>query len=362
MKMVIMMDNIQTTYNKMDNNLSMITKTRDDAVKKVYSLARPRTISAIIQMILSIVFSFGINIVAMGFDFDKLTTWRFWVSTACTLAGVVMIFRATINAVYYRTANRQVVLDAKKAYKELNDKKNLNFKDFLVIYNKKRKIEIYIANINKKIYKLENKQAKTLNSRRIQRYENKLEMLRKLITVEYIAEHIDRTPVKQTLVFYSDFNDLDSPVGSDIVTRANYNREFNKRTYSKIFWYIVSTVLLGVGVWTAPDGNWVSYVVSIVLTAVMVVWRIMSALMQADDIYDTTITKSILDRTDILKQYNAWLLDNPESSEFQKQLEIEKNKIEESYKLKMQKEVEKMQTQIKEIASLTDKNVQPMNN
>ena len=65
---------------------------------------------------------------------------------------------------------------------------------------------------------------------------------------------------------------------------------------------------------------------------------------------------------DILKQYNAWLLDNPESSEFQTQLELEKNKIEEAYKLKMQKEVEKMQTQIKEFASLTNKNVQPMNN
>lgn len=343
------------TIDELDKNLKLINETRDEAVKKVYALATPRTVSSIIQMILSVAFSFGINIVTFGFDFSKLITWEFWVSSACTLAGVIMIFRATVNAVYYKISQRKCVTDAREEYKKLNDTKGLDFKDFLVIYNKKRKIELYIAKINAKIYKLENKQAKTLKEKKILRYEKKIAELKKLITAEYISEHIDRIPVKQTLVFYSDFTDLDSPVSSSVITRPNFNKEFNKRTYSKIIWYVASTILLGIGVWTAPEGNWITYVTSILLTTIMVVWRIMSAITQAPDIYDTTITKSILDRTNILKEYKQWQMNNPSSTVFEEQLKLQRQQIEEEYKQKMNKEIEEMKHQVERIANTVKK-------
>ena len=75
---------------------------------------------------------------------------------------------------------------------------------------------------------------------------------------------------------------------------------------NKVVYYIITTALLSVGVFTEGDGTWVSWTALIALIIVMMVITIATALQQADAIYDNEITKSMFDKTEVLKKYYEW--------------------------------------------------------
>ena len=114
----------------MDDNLArlndLIDEQTEKAAKIVNKYGRPKYIAALIEIVISSVAIVGIQIVSMGFDFTKLSSWQFWVKTASLTACIFLLFRAVINARFDKTASRKNVLEAKENYNSLNKDKGLD--------------------------------------------------------------------------------------------------------------------------------------------------------------------------------------------------------------------------------------------
>lgn len=65
---------------------------------------------------------------------------------------------------------------------------------------------------------------------------------------------------------------------------------------------MITTALSSVGVFIEGDGTWFFWTTTIVLTIVMIIIRIATSLQQADAIYDNEITKTMLDKTEVLEK------------------------------------------------------------
>lgn len=318
-----------------------IEEIQNKAITKVNEFTTPKTVASIIQMFFVAMLSLGINLVSVGLDITSFTKPSFYISTVATAISVVLVYRATINAVYVKTESRPNVVEARNKYNSLNEKKSLNLKAYLEEYNLKTKIEVYISKVNAKIYKIEKKLIRSRRDKNIVKLNSKLENVKKLITTEYINEHISRINVKYNIVYYSDFLSLNTKSsGGAIITRPNYDGLFNKYSFKKSWMYILSTAFLSLGIITGTTEGTVGLVASIFLNVFMVVFRIGSALIQAPKIYDDTITKSILDRTMILEEYFKWEISNPENSEFQIALDKEKETIKKEYEIKSKVAIE----------------------
>lgn len=299
-------------YNdKIDKNIQAANEATQKAINAALKFARPKQIMAIFEIVASVIASVGINLVAFDLDFSSFTEPWFYVSSLCTLAAVILIYRGTINAIYPKTSSRPVVVEARNKFKELNDKKELDLEDYLKIYNRETKKDAWCAFIGKKILKWQKKKdrfRKNLNRQeKIEEECNKhIEYLTKFTTEEYLENNIDKINIKYNAVFYSDFNNIEKSVVVDKKFRDNYSKAFNKATMNKIVYYMLCTALLSVGVFTKGEGNWVSWCSSIALTMVMIVVRIATALQQADVLYDNEITKSLIDKTEVLEHYYEW--------------------------------------------------------
>ena len=357
-------------YNKqIDPKLQDINNAKQKAINAALKFARPKQIMAIFEIIAAIIASVGINLVAFQLDFSCFTEAWFYVSSFCTLLAIILIYRGTINAVYPKTANRPVVVEAREKYRSLNDKKGLDLEEYLAVYNRESKKEAWRAFIGKKILKWQKKKDKFhANIKRQEKIEktcnDHIAYLTKYITDEYVEENIDRMNIKYNKVFYSDFNNIEKSVSTEKKYRDNYNKAFNKATMNKVFYYMITTALLSVGVFTEGDGTWVSWTASIVLTIVMIIIRIATALQQADAIYDNEITKAMLDKTEVLEKYYEWkekrvpqetiedkinkarleervsaqkILDEEKAKHKQELVDVKKNAINEAVKIVMEK-------------------------
>ncbi len=298
-------------YNKVDDKLQEANRATQKAINAALKFARPKQILAIFEIIVSIIASIGINLVAFKFDFSCFYDGWFYVSSLCTLAAIILIYRGTINAIYPKTSTRPVVIEAREKYKKLNDTKELDLEDYLKVYNRETKKDAWRAFIGRKILKWQHKKDRfrknLVKQEKIEIECNKqIEYLSKFISDEYLEENIDKINIKYNAVFYSDFNNIEKSVGVEKKFRDNYNKAFTKSTMNKVVYYMITTALLSIGVFTVGDGSWVSWVSSIVLTIVMIIVRIATALQQADIIYDNEITKALIDKTEVLEKYYEW--------------------------------------------------------
>lgn len=64
--------------------------------------------------------------------------------------------------------------------------------------------------------------------------------------------------------------------------------------------------------------------ISVFATTFMIITRICTALLEADKIYDVTVTQSFLNRIDVLEMYFMWQKGRSQETEFQKELAQEK--------------------------------------
>lgn len=293
--------------------LNQIEEAKKVGMNSVKKYATPKKIWSVIEMVASIILIIGVNIITARFDFSKFGDAWFWVRIAATTLGIMLLFRAVVNSRYDSTAERENVVKARSEYNDLNVKRELDFKDFIKEYNLRTKIETYTALINAKILKLENKiirlTRKTISQRRKDAKIKKLEALindyKMQITTEYINEHIDIIHVKYYVVYVTDFNSEDSYGSGTIMTRDTYNKTFNRSSAKNMLMYLVSATMLGIGMFD-PSSSAVDIATSIIGSIVMIATRIATALMQAERIYDSTITKSLIDRATILKEYYRW--------------------------------------------------------
>lgn len=129
---------------------------------------------------------------------------------------------------------------------------------------------------------------------------------------------------------------------------------------NKVVYYMITTALLSIGVFTVGDGSWVSWVSSIALTIVMIIVRIATALQQADIIYDNEITKALIDKTEVLEKYYEWKSNQVPKKNVDQALEkvrieerVSANKMLELEREKHKKEIEEVkQTAINEAVKL----------
>lgn len=319
------------------DNIERINEIRNKAVASVRNYAKPRIFAAFIQILISIMCIVGIQMLAMNFNFDALKQYTFWIKTGFTTVGIFLLYRAVINARFDKTASRQSVIDKKNKYNALNNQKGLDLKEYLIEYNQETKINTYIASYNRRIFKLENKIMRSRSEKRIEALSNKVEILKKFISQEYIMANIDKIKIKYYKVYFSDFSDEKVFKNFEIQTRETYSKEFNKASFNKMWTYVLSSALLMVSVFDFGTYGITSFVTSIAGTVFMVVTRIATALMDADNLYDNTITKSIIDRTTILEQYFEWKkTQKPEID-----LEQERQAIKAEYEAKAKSAIEK---------------------
>ena len=145
----------------MSERTDKISAFTEEAKNRVIEYARPKRIVASLQFIACLTLALGVNMVSFEFDFSAFHTPKFYVSTVCTTIGYILIFKAAINFLFPKTETRDVVLNAKNEYCVENSKKQLDFKDYLEELNEKNKIQIYVASVQHKIYKLEKKSIKS---------------------------------------------------------------------------------------------------------------------------------------------------------------------------------------------------------
>lgn len=317
----------------MDEHIKRITDITENAKKKVIDYARPKRIVAGLQFIACLTLALGVNMVSFEFDFSAFYSPRFYISTCCTTIGYVLIFKAAINWLYPKTENRDEVVMAKELYAEESGKKELDFKDYLAELNEKNKIELYVMSVNHKIYNLEKKSIKFRKERTKNKCTKKIEALKLLITPEYIEKNLNLISVKQRIIYLDDFTEAKLMQTSGLMPTNTYKEELNKRSFKSVYLFVLSTALLSVGIFTQNQTT-ISLVVSTVATVISCIFRVSSAIMQADEIYDQTITKSYIDRTRILKEYQAWRLEKPEVQ--RKNHDEEIAKIKEEYDKKLE--------------------------
>ena len=340
-------------YNdKVDKKLQEANQATQKAINAALRFARPKQIMALLEIVASIIASVGINLVAFEFDFSCFVKPSFYVSSFCTLLAIILIYRGTINAIYPKTSTRPAVIEAKQKYKDLNDRKELDLEIYLKVYNRETKKDAWRAFVGKKILKWQNKKDKfrknLIKQEKVEKVCNDhIAYLSRYITEEYLETYIDKINIKYNAVYYSDFNNVEKSVPVQKKYRDDYNKAFNKATMNKVFYYMVTTALLSVGVFTVGDGNWVSWCSSISLTIVMIIVRIATALQQADQIYDNEITKALIDKTEVLERYYEWKKTNASQAAIEKAVNAarEEERIKASKLLHDEKEAHKNEIQ-----------------
>ena len=288
---------------------ALIDESTEKAAKIVTKYGRPKYIAALIEIIISATAIVGIQIVAMGFDFSRLQNWEFWFRTGALTLCIFLLYRAVINARFERTAQRESVVEIKDEYKELSKNKELDLKDYLVEYNLQTKINNYVAKINKRINRLERKRIKSFNLKRKQALTAKIEMLKEEIKPERVKEVINIVRVKYYIVYYDDFENIERVGGNgSILTRGNqaYNRAFSKASFNKMWIYILCTAIMSISIWTFGDTETITIIANVISSLLMIITRVATAFVEADKIYDSTITSAYVCKIDILKQYYNW--------------------------------------------------------
>ena len=288
---------------------NIINESTEKAAKVVNTYAKPKYIAALIEIVISSIAIVGIQVVAMGFDFSKLAQPEFWARTLALTICIFLLYRAVINARYDKTAQRENVLDAKKEYDDLNKNKDLDLKDFLQEFNLNTKIGVYVGKINKRINRLERKKIKTYNAKKKKALTAQIDVLKQEINPDGVREVIDIIHVKYYMVWYDDFQDVERVGGNGkLNTRGNqsYKKNFNKYSVWSIWSYFICAIILSMSFWTFGDTTTITIIANVLSSAIMIVTRIMTAYIQADRIYDSTITASYVCKSDILKEYYVW--------------------------------------------------------
>ena len=329
-----------------------ISEARSKAIGKVIEYTTPKTISAIIEIVVACMAGFGVSLISFGFDLSAFKEWSFYMNVIATTVCIFMIYRGTINALFGKTEKRESVLIAKEKYKELNKHKTLQLKEYLKVFNLETKIAVYISMINKKIAKIEKKIMRTTSARKREMLQERIGTdkegdteatgLKLLISEGYIKEHIDHIYIKYPIVYYADFTEADA-AGDPTRLETNaksYDKEFNKYSARKIWCYLAATILLSLSIPTWMNKGNVLLVASIISTLMMIVGRICSAIVDAPKIYDNTITKSYNDRSYVLERFIEWK-NNPAQIENEKQKERAKMALLEEERVNIRQEEEK---------------------
>lgn len=317
---------------------NVINDARTKAIASVRSYAQPKIISATIEMVVAIVMIMGVQLIIFKFDISALLHWKFWARTGLLSIGIFALYRAVINARFPKTENRQSVIDIKERYVTMLKIKSLQMKDWLKdVFNVKTKTEAWVDKWNHKIYKLENKIARTYNPKKREKYETKIEKYKEFTTTEYIVKHIDTIRIKYYIVYYSDFQDITLYGNGGIYTRGNYNKAFNTASFKKMWVYILTSALLGVSVMTLDTLNTFTILMSIGSTAFMCITRIVTALLEADQLYDKTITASLLGRIEVLDEWKKYQDEHPSKTI----IETERQEMERVLREEIKKEYDK---------------------
>lgn len=329
---------------KLTQTINLVNDVKNDATKKVKAYAKPKYISAMFEIVISVMMIAGIQIVKFGFDINCWKDWTFWMNIVCTSIGVFTLYRAVVNSRFEKTANRQSVVDIRTKYNELNKQKDLEMKTWLKDYNLRTKTETYIDMQNQKILKIEMKLIKCFNPKRKAKLEAKLEALKKTIETDYIASIITTIHIKYYIVFYSDFTDNESSDGKGgTITRGNYNLEFNKSSFKKMWLYIISAILFGVSIISQGDQSTFELVTTIFMALFMSITRIVTALLEADGIYDRTITRSLTGRIDVLEEYIKYKNNHPQPTEIEKARQEALEQAQAEYEKKLELETKRIQ-------------------
>ena len=303
---------------------NFINESTEQAAKVVNKYGKPKYIAAITEIVISAMAIVGIQVVTMGFDFTKLTSWQFWVRTLALTACIFLLFRAVVNARFDKTAARQNVLDVMDEYNSLNKDKDLDMKEYLEEFNLNTKIGVYVGKINKRINRLERKKIKTYSAKKKMALTAKINILKEEIKPERIKEIIDIIRVKYYMVFYDDFQNVERVGGNGrILTRGNqaYSKSFNKASFNKIWAYILCSAILALSIWSFGDTSTITIIANVLSSLIMIVTRILTAFVEADRIYDSTITASYVCKIDILKSYFKWKNERVEAEIQRKQQE-----------------------------------------
>jgi hypothetical protein len=303
---------------------NFINESTEQAAKVVNKYGKPKYIAAITEIVISAMAIVGIQVVTMGFDFSKLTSWQFWVRTLALTACIFLLFRAVVNARFDKTAARQNVLDVMDEYNSLNKDKDLDMKEYLEEFNLNTKIGVYVGKINKRINRLERKKIKTYSAKKKMSLTAKINILKEEIKPERIKEIIDIIRVKYYMVFYDDFQNVERVGGNGrILTRGNqaYSKSFNKASFNKIWAYILCSAILALSIWSFGDTSTITIIANVLSSLIMIVTRILTAFVEADRIYDSTITASYVCKIDILKSYFKWKNERVEAEIQRKQQE-----------------------------------------
>ena len=197
-------------------------------------------------------------------------------------------------------------------------------KEYLEEFNLNTKIGVYVGKINKRINRLERKKIKTYSTKKKMSLTVKINILKEEIKPERIKEIIDIIRVKYYMVFYDDFQNVERVGGNGrILTRGNqaYSKSFNKASFNKIWAYILCSAILALSIWSFGDTSTITIIANVLSSLIMIVTRILTAFVEADRIYDSTITASYVCKIDILKSYFKWKNERVEAEIQRKQQE-----------------------------------------
>lgn len=330
-----------------------------ESLKENKTISTSRIISALTSILVIIVLIFGAILFNIGFTEDTLKEPATWILIGASVPLASLAYKAGIDLmVATRLPNRIVALETTKKYSENIDKLDDDFDPlFLNTHNRNEKKKAYLKVVNKAKEKLSNLYANQSKFKFWQEkiskdeYEKRIEELQEKTTDIFLENNIDKIPVKYKMVFSAYFSKLvkDTTYAHDIdaTLSKTIRSQLTKKVISKLAFAILGATIV------VSAGN-AQYSAFAGLVAINCLIQLVSGLVAAVSIYDSSVLTPMEIKNQIMNSYFAWKLNNPneiekikrEAEERVKRKELEATQLvqEEKTRLNLQ-----MQTKIEEI-------------
>lgn len=315
-----MLNPLDVTHNVIEESISVITTKKEFILKQA--------INVVLLFVILLVFG-CLDFATLTFDINRITTVSYWTTVFTKLIASVCALNIGINLLLDAEIKKDKILeDAIFIYKKLNKCKFDDFEYYVVkVYNREIKRKCYVAEINKKIYRLNKfsrKRDRLLYSSELPEMQSKKaknlycikrKQLEELKSAEFIEKNIDSLSVR--------YRDVDPAIfeleidGSQKIhqskVRGSVNAGRSKITATTMLSVVlVSMTVTGFSLQADQqefENNMVEAAHWILKAAEdigIITWQLFRGIISTRSIVSNELTTPYVNRNKILKGYYKW--------------------------------------------------------
>lgn len=289
----------------------------EDTLNRYVSAARgvpKEKITAAIYILITLILVGFFQFITADFKQSLFLTAEFWLKEATTLIIIFTSYQGGINVVWNEQLKNSELVAAMEEYESLNVKE-LDFEEFLHIYNKKLKIEAYSRRVEKRIRRLEICIDYSFFIKMRNFFYNKIKDVKE--QAEEVKADIENHRVKYYKVYISDFFTV-SGKGTSPRFKSRGNTEVGKLKASVKgfpFTIAIATLMSSTAYQLAEGAFTINVIVNLVINAIIFGWRLANGILKASRVIYSEIQLPLQFKNQILKEYHAWQKEKKENVE-----------------------------------------------